>query len=72
MARRDDLIASKLEIEGIREHIGADSLGYLSLEGMIESTGSTRKDLCTACFTGDYLVPVQLELSKESLERQLS
>jgi amidophosphoribosyltransferase len=70
MARRDDLIASKLEIEGIRQHIGADSLGYLSLEGMIRATGATRKDLCTACFTGDYLVPVQLELSKESLERQ--
>ena len=70
MARRDDLIASKLEIEGIRSHIGADTLGYLSLDGMIRATGATRKDLCTACFTGDYLVPVQLELSKESLEKQ--
>ncbi|HEX9436763.1 MAG TPA: amidophosphoribosyltransferase [Candidatus Limnocylindria bacterium] len=70
MARRDELIASKLEIEGIRSHIGADSLGYLSLDGMIAATGATRKDLCTACFTGDYLVPVQLELTKESLERQ--
>jgi amidophosphoribosyltransferase len=72
MARRDELIASHLEIEGIRQHIGADSLGYLSLEGMIRATGATREDLCTACFTGDYLVPVQLELSKESLERQRS
>ena len=70
MARRDELIASRLEIEGIRSHIGADSLGYLSLDGMIRATGATREDLCTACFTGDYLVPVQLELSKESLERQ--
>ena len=72
MARRDELIASKLEIEGIRQHIGADTLGYLSLDGMIRATGATRNDLCTACFTGDYLVPVQLELSKESLERQKS
>ncbi len=72
MARRDELIASRLEIEGIRSHIGADSLGYLSLDGMIRATGATRGDLCTACFTGDYLVPVQLELSKESLERQRS
>jgi amidophosphoribosyltransferase len=71
MARRDELIASRLEIEGIRSHIGADSLGYLSLDGMIRATGATREDLCTACFTGDYLVPVQLELSKESLERQI-
>src|SRR5262249_12632485 len=72
MARRDELIASQMEIEGIRRHIGADSLGYLSLDGMIQATGATREDLCTACFTGDYLVPVQLELSKESLERQRS
>lgn len=70
MARRDELIASRLEIEAIRTHIGADSLGYLSLDGMIRATGATRDDLCTACFTGDYLVPVQLELTKESLERQ--
>jgi amidophosphoribosyltransferase len=70
MARRDELIASEMEIEGIRRHIGADSLGYLSLDGMIRATGATRADLCTACFTGDYLVPVQLELTKESLERQ--
>ncbi len=35
-----------------------------------EATGATRADLCTACFTGDHLVPVQLELTKESLERQ--
>src|SRR2546425_3839982 len=70
MARRDELIASRLEVEGIRSHIGADTLGYLSVDGMIRATGATRNDLCTACFTGDYLVPVQLELSKESLERQ--
>ncbi|MGH2499124.1 MAG: amidophosphoribosyltransferase, partial [Candidatus Limnocylindria bacterium] len=70
MAQRDELIASRMEIEGIRAHIGADTLGYLSLEGMIEATGATRGELCTACFTGEYLVPVQLELSKESLERE--
>ena len=72
MARRDELIASRMEIDGIQRHIGADSLGYLTLEGMIRATGATREDLCTACFTGDYFVPVQLELSKESLERQRS
>ena len=52
----------------IRRHVGADSLGYLSLEGLIAATGATRGDLCTACFTGDYLVPVQLELTKDVLE----
>ena len=70
MARRGELIAARLDVEAIRAHIGADSLGYLSLQGMVAATGSTSGELCTACFTGDYLVPVQLELSKESLERR--
>jgi amidophosphoribosyltransferase len=68
MARKDDLIASRLDIEEIRRHIGADSLGYLSLDGMIRATGGTSDEYCAACFTGDYLVPVQLELSKSVLE----
>src|SRR5947207_729854 len=68
MARRDDLIASRKDVEAIRRHIGADTLGYLSLDGMVSATGGTAGELCTACFTGDYLVPVQLELAKDSLE----
>jgi amidophosphoribosyltransferase len=68
MARRDELIASQLDVEAIRAHVGADTLGYLSLEGMVRATGGTTDQLCTACFTGDYLVPVQLELAKEALE----
>ena len=68
MARRDDLIASQLDIEGIRRHVGADSLGYLSLAGMVRATGGGQGEFCTACFTGEYLVPVQLELSKDVLE----
>ncbi|GAC1702255.1 MAG: hypothetical protein NVS9B6_18230 [Candidatus Limnocylindrales bacterium] len=68
MARREDLIASQLDTEGIRRHVGADSLGYLSLEGMIRATGGGAGEFCTACFTGDYLVPVQLDLGKDVLE----
>jgi amidophosphoribosyltransferase len=70
MARRDELIASRMDVESIRRHVGADSLGYLSLEGMVRATGSTEGELCTACFTGDYLVPVQLELAKDALESE--
>ena len=70
MARRDELIASRMDIEEIRRHIGADSLGYLSLDGMIRATGGTPDQYCAACFTGEYLVPVQLELTKESLEKE--
>ncbi len=70
MAKRDDLIASRMDIEGIRRHIGADSLGFLSLDGMIRATGGTPDEYCAACFTGEYLVPVQLELTKSVLERE--
>ena len=70
MARRDELIASRLDVEAIRRHVGADTLGYLSLAGMIRATGVTEAEFCTACFTGDYLVPVQLELAKDSLESE--
>ena len=72
MARRDELIASRLDVEDIRRHVGADSLGYLSLEGMVSATGGSEGELCTACFTGDYLVPVQLELAKDSLETEVA
>ena len=69
MAKRDELIASRLDVEEIRRVIGADTLGYLSLDGMVRATGGTEAELCTACFTGDYLVPVQLELAKDALEQ---
>ncbi len=68
MARKNELIAARLDVEGIRQHIGADTLGYLSLDGMVRSTGLDETHFCTACFTGDYPIPVQLELTKEVLE----
>jgi amidophosphoribosyltransferase len=70
MARRDELIASRMDVESIRRHIGADSLGYLSLEGMVRATGGTPDEFCVACFTGDYLLPVQLELTKSVFEKE--
>src|SRR5437762_2818737 len=69
MARRDDLIASRLDVDEIRRHIGADSLGYLSLDGMVRATGGTADEYCAACFTGHYLLPVQPDLDKGVLER---
>ena len=68
MARRGELIAAHKSVEEIREHIGADSLGYLSLGGLIRATGGTANDFCSACFTGAYPIPIQLELDKTSLE----
>jgi amidophosphoribosyltransferase len=53
-ATRAELIASGLDVEGIRASIGADSLGYVSLEGLIEATTVPAARLCTACFDGRY------------------
>lgn len=51
---RKELIGAQRRIEEIREHIGADSLGYLSLEGLIKATGLSADKFCTGCFTGVY------------------
>ena len=67
-ARKSELIASSMSVEEIRKHIGADSLGYLSLEGLLASAGMHRSHYCRACFTGIYPVPVQLEMDKLVLE----
>ncbi len=68
MATRGELIASQIEVEEIREHIGADSLGYLSLQGTVGATGQQRGALCAACFSGEYPSEVPLQLDKFALE----
>jgi amidophosphoribosyltransferase len=54
---REELIASHHSIEEIRQYIEADSLAYLSLEGMLASVSGPAESYCTACWTGDYPVP---------------
>lgn len=51
---RDQLIASQMSIAEICEHIGADSLGYLSLEGMLDAIGLEPGTTCSGCWTGNY------------------
>jgi amidophosphoribosyltransferase len=51
---RNDLIASRMTTDEVREYIGADSLGYLSLEGMLEAINIGSDSSCTACWTGKY------------------
>jgi amidophosphoribosyltransferase len=58
---REELIASTHSIEEIREFLGVDSLGYLSLEGMLRAAGST-SGFCHACFSGHYPTPVPEDL----------
>jgi amidophosphoribosyltransferase len=68
MATRRELIAAQKSIPEICDFIGADSLGYLSIEGLIKAVDLPRNNFCLACFTGDYPIPVQLEMDKLALE----
>jgi len=68
MATRGELIAAQKSVSEIRDFIGADSLGYLSIEGLIKAVALPRDIFCMACFTGDYPIPVQLEMDKLALE----
>jgi amidophosphoribosyltransferase len=69
MATQRELIAAQKTVPEIRDAIGADSLGYLSLDGLIKAVGLPKDKFCLACFTGHYPLPVQLEMDKLALER---
>jgi len=66
---KKELVASKHDIAWIRDFIGADSLEYLSLEGMLSSMPLPQENFCTACFTGKYPLNHTCHLSKNILER---
>ena len=68
MATKWELIAAHKTIPEIRDAIGADSLGYISIEGLIESVSLPKEIFCLACFTGEYPISVQLEMDKLALE----
>ena len=68
MATKWELIAAKKTVPEIREHLGADSLGYLSLDGLIRAVDLPKDIFCLACFTGEYPIPVQIEMDKLALE----
>ena len=66
---RRELIANNNSVEQIQMLIDADSLGYLSIDGLMKVVDGAGGGFCNACFTGNYPVPVQLELSKIALEQ---
>ena len=68
MAARWELIAAQKSVPQIREHINADSLGYLSLDGLVGAIGLAKETFCLACFTGEYPLPVPLQMDKLALE----
>jgi len=69
MATKHELIATRMNVPEICQYIGADSLGYLSLDGLVKAVGLPNDCFCLACFTGDYPMPVQLEMDKLSHEK---
>ncbi len=73
-ATRAELIANGLDGDEIAASIGADSLGYITLDGMIQSTGQQSTSLCKACFTGEYPIdlPDESLLGKHLLEATLA
>jgi amidophosphoribosyltransferase len=64
-----ELIANGRTVEQIRDFIEVDSLAYLSLDGMLKSMGKTSDHYCTACWSGNYPIPVDMQISKFGLER---
>jgi amidophosphoribosyltransferase len=66
MPTREELIASSKSIEEIRQLLGADTLAYLSLEGMLATLGDAPDTYCTACWTGQYRVPISEEDKRQA------
>ncbi|MEL6603555.1 MAG: amidophosphoribosyltransferase [Cyanobacteria bacterium J06614_10] len=68
---QDQLIAATKSVKEIEQQLGADSLAYLSWEGMLEATGVAVNSFCSACFTGDYPIdiPMQVKRTKLMLEK---
>ena len=68
MATLSELIAANMTLEEITTYIGADSLAYLSVEGLLRAVRAPKNSYCTGCFTGNYPIPVQLEMNKMGFE----
>jgi amidophosphoribosyltransferase len=67
---RSTLIAARMDIDEIRDHLDADSLGYLSLEGLLEATHVAEAGFCTACLSGNYPTDIDSVTDKFHLERK--
>lgn len=67
-ASKAELIANGLDVDGIRASIGADTLGYVSLDALVGASEQPKTRLCTACFTGEYPIPLPEVIGKHVLE----
>jgi amidophosphoribosyltransferase len=69
MATYPELIAHRMTVDEIRDHLGADSLAYLSLDGLVRATDRNAGGFCTGCFSGTY--PVDIELVDKDVFEQV-
>jgi len=67
---RTKLMAASHSLEEIRKFLGADSLSYLSKEGLVKATGLPKDNFCMACYDGDYPVPYDPMVDKHIMERR--
>ncbi|MBI4795731.1 MAG: class II glutamine amidotransferase [Deltaproteobacteria bacterium] len=70
-SHKGELIASQQEVNQIRDFLGLDYLGYLSLEGMVAATQMDHDTFCLSCFSGDYPVPLEKDFSKTCFEEDI-
>ena len=73
---RDKLLASRMDVEEMAKFIGADSLAFISIDGLYRALGEARREVgtpkyCDACFTGDYPIPTS-DFSQGNLAASLS
>ena len=68
MASKGELAAAIMDIDQIREHLGATSLGYLSIAGATKAVGKETSQFCLACFNGKYPIPVPEGMTKLAFE----
>jgi amidophosphoribosyltransferase len=65
---KEELLANNRNLEQIRDFLEVDSIGYISLEGMLDCAVKSPENYCTACWSGSYRVPVDIFVNKYSLE----
>ena len=70
MANQKDLVAANHSIDEIRRMIGATSLGYLSLEGVVRAIGMGKESFCRACFDGKYPIPIPPEVRAKKMMQE--
>ena len=68
---RSELLAANLTVQEIQDYLDVDSLAYLTLDNLLEATGTNNAGFCSACLTGDYPVDIPVNLSKKILEESI-